>query len=239
MGQKAPGPHVDPGNRDRRFRIAFPGRTLAGGDVERGIGPASERPHRIDAAQAVFQHRTGMAQAHAFGRRQATGELGRVAQAFGQSGAALFRPFGDVFRDRQQFRRRRGDVEMAAMGAAHAAGDFLARRVGRDGLIKLAVTGGHQSAQPLPRRLGDQRPEPRGLPRDLVGGGRIGGCGSGRFHGGVPGFHSAVSALVATHRRLLIFFRPDRKNPLSANPYNFLSPRQEVAEFRCEFIGSL
>jgi hypothetical protein len=35
------------------------------------------------------------------------------------------------------------------------------------------------------------------------------------------------------------FFRPDRKNPLSPNPYNFLSPRHDVAKIRCEFIRPL
>jgi hypothetical protein len=183
MGQEAAGPHVDPGNRDRRFRIAFPGRTLAGGDVERGIGPAPEWPHRIDAAQPVLQHGTRMAQAHTFDGGKTTGELRRRLEAGGQRIPAFLRPFGDVFGNRQQLRRRGGDVEVAAMGAAHAAGNLLARRVGRNGLVKLTVTGGNQSAQPFPRRLGDQRAEPRSLPRDLVGGGRIGGSGFGWFHG--------------------------------------------------------
>ena len=72
---------------------------------------------------------------------------------------------------------------MAAMGAAHAAGDLLARWIGRYGLVKLAVTDGNQGAQPFPRRLGDQRAETRGLPGDLVGRGRIDGGGFGWFHG--------------------------------------------------------
>src|SRR3954453_2970140 len=81
---------------------------------------------------------------------------------------------------------------MAAMVAALAAGNFLTRRGGLDGLVKLAVARGYQGAQPLPRRLCDQRPEPGGLPRDLLGRGRIDGCWLGGFHGRMPDFHGVV-----------------------------------------------
>jgi hypothetical protein len=49
----------------------------------------------------------------------------------------------------------------------------------------------------------------------------------------------SVDPAAGTRRDGANIFPPDRKNPVSPIPYNILSPRHEVAEIRCEVIGTL
>jgi hypothetical protein len=49
----------------------------------------------------------------------------------------------------------------------------------------------------------------------------------------------SVEPAVGTRHDSAKIFPSDWKNPVSPIPYNILSPRHEVAEIRCEVIGTL